>query len=341
MFCSKANFSTVHYSILFVLVLLFFGCEPDKPSVDTSNIKMELKLNRFEQDLFAYPTITDTEVMELRKKYDPFFTHFIESIVNISAVDDPSVYYYLNGFKSDSYVKEVYKKVDSTFSDFSHYQQELTESFKLYKHYFPEKNIPTIVTYVSGFNYAIVTDSSYLGIGLDMFLGSDYQAYVQLGLPQYKIANMTKDHMVSSSILGWVSTEFELNESNADLLTEMVHQGKLLYILDLLTPYEEDYVKMGYTKEQLEWCEDNEKQVWFYFVDNELFYTKETKEIIKYMGEAPFVQGFPEGSPGKVGQWVGLQIVKAFMENNPKAKVQDLVNEKDAQKILNLSKYKP
>jgi hypothetical protein len=29
------------------------------------------------------------------------------------------------------------------------------------------------------------------------------------------------------------------------------------------------------------------------------------------------------------------------MENNPKAKVQDLINEKDAQKILNLSKYKP
>ena len=278
MFCSKANFSTVHYSILFVLVLLFFGCEPDKPSVDTSNIKMELKLNRFEQDLFAYPTITDTEVMELRKKYDPFFTHFIESIVNISAVDDPSVYYYLNGFKSDSYVKEVYKKVDSTFSDFSHYQQELTESFKLYKHYFPEKNIPTIVTYVSGFNYAIVTDSSYLGIGLDMFLGSDYQAYVQLGLPQYKIANMTKDHMVSSSILGWVSTEFELNESNADLLTEMVHQGKLLYILDLLTPYEEDYVKMGYTKEQLEWCETMKNKYGFILLTMNCFTPKKPKK---------------------------------------------------------------
>lgn len=336
----NSNFSTRYYSLLLVLLVGFIGCGTDS-SIDTSNIKIDLKVNRFEQDLFAYSTITDTEVLELRKKYDPFFTHFIESIVNISSVDDPSVYYYLNGFKSDSYVLEVSKKVDSTFSDFSNYQNKLIESFKLYHHYFPEKNIPTIITYVSGFNYAIVTDSTYLGIGLDMFLGNDYQAYVQLGLPQYKIANMTKNHLVSSSILGWVSTEFELNESNADLLTEMVHQGKLLYILDLLTPYEEDYIKMGYTKEQLEWCENNEKQVWFYFVDNELFYTKETKEIIKYMGEAPFVQGFPEGSPGKVGQWVGLQIVKAFMENNPKAKVQDLVNEKDAQKILNQSKYKP
>ena len=337
----NAKFLTPYSSLLLVLSWFVFGCGNNHSEIDTSAIQLNLKVNRFEQELFSYTKIIDAEVSTLKKKYDPFFTHFIENIISISEVNDPSVYYYLNAFKLDAYVLDVEKKVDSVFVDFSSYQEQLTESFKLYQHYFPEKNIPEIITFTSGFNYAIVTDSAYLGIGLDMFLGSDYKAYSQLGLPQYKIANMTKEHLVTSAILAWISTEFELNESNADLLTEMIHQGKLLYILDKLTPYEEKYIKMGYAKEQLEWCENNEKQVWFYFVDNELFYTKETKEIIKFMGEAPFVQGFPEGSPGKVGQWVGLQIVKAFMENNTKATLQDLVNEKDAQKILNLSKYKP
>ena len=337
----NTKFLILHSLLLLVLSLFIFGCENNHSEVDTSTIQLNLKVNRFEQKLFSYPKITDIEVLELKKKYNPFFTHFIENIISISDVNDPSVYYYLNGFKSDAYVLEVQKKVDSVFADFSVQQQQLTESFKLYQHYFPEKNIPEIITFISGFNYAVVTDTAYLGIGLDMFLGNDYKAYSQLGLPQYKIATMTKEHLVTSAVLAWISTEFELNASNADLLTEMIHQGKLLYILDKLTPYEEEYIKMGYTKEQLKWCENNEKQVWFYFVDNELFYTKETKEIIKFMGEAPFVQGFPEGSPGKVGQWVGLQIVKAFMENNTKATLQDLVNEKDAQKILNQSKYKP
>lgn len=337
----NTKFLILHSLLLLVLSLFIFGCENNHSEVDTSTIQLNLKVNRFEQKLFSYPKITDIEVLELKKKYNPFFTHFIENIISISDVNDPSVYYYLNGFKSDAYVLEVQKKVDSVFADFSVQQQQLTESFKLYQHYFPEKNIPEIITFISGFNYAVVTDTAYLGIGLDMFLGNDYKAYSQLGLPQYKIATMTKEHLVTSAVLAWISTEFELNASNADLLTEMIHQGKLLYILDKLIPYEEEYIKMGYTKEQLKWCENNEKQVWFYFVDNELFYTKETKEIIKFMGEAPFVQGFPEGSPGKVGQWVGLQIVKAFMENNTKATLQDLVNEKDAQKILNQSKYKP
>jgi hypothetical protein len=265
----------------------------------------------------------------------------VENIITISEVNDPSVYYYLNAFKNDSYVNEVQKKVNETYQDFSPYQNQLTESFKLYKYYFPTKHVPEIITYTSGFNYAIAADSAYLGIGLDMFLGADYKPYVQLGLPQYKVANMTKDHVVTSAVMAWVATEFELVESNSTLLTEMVHQGKLLYVLDLLTPYEKEHLKIGYTEEQLDWCNSNEKEIWFYLVDNELFYTKEVKEIIKYMGEAPFVQGFPEGSPGKVGHWVGWQIVKNFMKNNPKLTLQDLMNENDAQKILNLSKYKP
>ena len=152
---------------------------------------------------------------------------------------------------------------------------------------------------------------------------------------------MNKEHLVSSAMLGWVSTEFELEEERADLLTEMIHQGKLLYLLDALLPLEEDEIKMNYTKDQLIWCDRNEKQVWFYFIDNDLLYSKETKEIIKFMGESPFIQGFPEGSPGRIGHWIGWQIVKAYMKKNKEVTLLELTQEKNAQKILELSKYKP
>jgi len=101
-------------------------------------------------------------------------------------------------------------------------------AFKHYKHYFPSKNIPEIVTYVSGFNYAVITDFNYLGIGLDMFLGKDYKAYAQLGIPKYKSNNMDNKHLVTGTLLGWVSTEFELQEAQTNLLTEMIHQGRFI-----------------------------------------------------------------------------------------------------------------
>ena len=106
-------------------------------------------------------------------------------------------------------------------------------------------------------------------------------------------------------------------------------------------PKASNTVKISYTETQLQWCDNNEEQVWFYFIDNNLLYSKEPTEIIKYMGEAPFIQGFPEGSPGRIGHWLGWQIVKAYMEKNPTVSIEKLMLNDNAQKILNESKYKP
>ena len=333
------NFSTLKYLIIIIIGVIIYSCE--NTPVDLSTIHIDMEVKRFDQQLFGYEKITDVEVEELAAEYNPFYTAFIENIINIGNVKDPSVYYYLNSFVQDKNVKSVQDDVDSLYKDFSVYEEGLKRAFQHYTHYFPAKNIPQIITYNSGFNYAVVTDSSYLGIGLEMFLGDKYPAYKQLGLPQYKISAMTNKHLVSSVMLGWISTEFELEQANADLLTEMVHQGKLMYILDALMPNEKVEIKMNYTEDEVRWSNANEKQVWFYFIDNDLLYTKETKEIIKYMGESPFIQGFPDGSPGRVGHWIGWEIVKAYMENNKEISLISLIQEKDAQKILNQSKYKP
>ena len=49
----------------------------------------------------------------------------------------------------------------------------------------------------------------------------------------------------------------------------------------------------------------------------------------------------PSNSPGKVGAWLGWQIVKAYMKENPNTTLKELIAIKDGQKILTGSKYKP
>lgn len=174
-----------------------------------------------------------------------------------------------------------------------------------------------------------------------MFLGSKHEAYTRLGLPAYKSDFMNKENLVPGAVLGWVSTEFEAPKANADLLTEMVHQGKILYLLDALMPNTPGTLKINYAAEELNWCNANSEPIWFYLIDNDLLYTKKTSTIIKFMGESPFIQGFPEGSPGRIGHWVGWQIVKAYMKKNPEVSISQLMTEDNAQNILQKSKYKP
>jgi gliding motility-associated lipoprotein GldB len=344
----KLYFSTLKSLITLVLVSTILSCGNDPLDVDVSDIKVDLKIQRFDQDLFQFTSdISKKDVEELNTKYGLFFQDFTESVINIGSVKNPNINYQLNSFKNDSYIKKIKVDVDKIYTDFAPYQNELENAFKHYKYYFPKKKTPKIITYISGFNYAITTDENYLGIGLDMFLGSNYDAYTQLGLPQYKTAFMSKEGLVAGAILGWLSTEFELHDKNADLLSEMIHQGKILYLLDALSPEASNTVKVSYTEAQLDWCDVNEESVWFYFIDNNLLYTKESTEIIKYMGEAPFIQGFPEGSPGRIGHWLGWQIVKSYMKENPSISLQDLMMTEylmlnsNAQEILNKSKYKP
>ena len=338
----KPYFSTLKHLITLVFIASFFSCGNNPLDIDVSSIELTLEVKRFDQDLFQYKNgITPENIDELNEKYGLFLADFTQSVISIGPVQNPAINQRLNAFTNDNYIKEVHTDVANVYSNFTSYENQLTEAFKHYKHYFPKKNIPEIVTYISGFNYAITTDENYLGIGLDMFLGENYEAYGQLGLPKYKTAYMNKKSLVAGALLGWVATEFELEEKNADLLTEMIHQGKTLYLLDALIPNVYDGLKINYNEQQLEWCDDNEEPIWFYFIDHQLLYTKETKEIIKYMGESPFIQGFPEGSPGRVGHWVGWQIVKAYMEKNPTVTIEQLMANQNAQEILNKSKYKP
>ncbi|PCJ28838.1 MAG: hypothetical protein COA97_00430 [Flavobacteriales bacterium] len=337
----KTYFSTLKPLITLMFFVIILSCGNNPLEVDVSSIKVELKVTHFEQDLFNIKTdITDNDIEKLTDKYGIFFNDFTESIINIGPDKTPSINYQLNEFATDFYIKEIKTDVDNLYGDFSSYQLELENAFKHYKYYFPKKPIPEIITYISGFNYAIVTDEKYLGIGLDMFLGNNYDAYSQLGLPKYKTTYMNKESLVVGAMLGWVSTEFE-TKKNADLLTEMIHQGKIIYLLDALMPNTPNTAKISYNENQLQWCENNEEQVWFYFIDNDLLYTKKPSEILKYMGEAPFIQGFPEGSPGRIGHWLGWQIVKAYMKKNPTITIEKLMLSNNAQLILNKSKYKP
>jgi hypothetical protein len=49
----------------------------------------------------------------------------------------------------------------------------------------------------------------------------------------------------------------------------------------------------------------------------------------------------PKESPGKVGAWLGWQIINAYMKENPNTTLHQLIDLKDGQKILTSSKYKP
>ena len=71
-----------------------------------------------------------------------------------------------------------------------------------------------------------------------------------------------------------------------------------------------DSILMGYSKQQIEWCEGNEFSIWQFLINEDLLYTNKQEVIIKYIGPAPFSRGMPRESPARASVWVGYKLLK-------------------------------
>jgi len=326
-----------------LMCFLFAGtsCVTGPEDVDVSHTALELKIGRFEESLFGLEADSlDQGIAELEAEYGEFFTFFTRGVINIGGRENPSFDNTLMGFVNDPYINEVRGDVAAMYADVTGLEEGLEDAFRRYMHYFPGKPVPEVVTYISGFNSSLMATDKMLGIGLDMYLGADCEYYQRLFLPQYKVENMKRELIVADCMRGWLTSDMELG-NNSTMLRQMIYHGKVLYYLDLVAPFTEDQYKIGYTKEQLKWCHNNEAEMWAHLVDAEMLYSTDFTQVIKYIGEAPFTVGFPEGSPGRTGWWLGWQIVRAFMENNEEISLAELMQIEDEQQILSKSKYKP
>ena len=81
--------------------------------------------------------------------------------------------------------------------------------------------------------------------------------------------------------------------------------------------------------------------MWAFFIDNKMLYSKDYGSFLKFFNDAPFTNAFGKDSPPRTGSWVGWQILRDYMRNTGQVNLKKLVEIKDAQRILQISKYKP
>lgn len=339
-FCLKTTIRPLLYTMLFSVLLL--SCNEEVKRIDTSDIDVSVSIERFDQSLYQLSDngIDSSELQVLKSQYPQFFQLFIQGAIRVAGQNDSITALGLSSFVLDSNVSKVADTVQIVFDDITTIEKSLTDAFKHYAHYFPSKIIPKIVSFYSGFNYAQIADDSLLAIGLDMYLGAECSFYPMLGFPQYRFRNMSPAQIPVDALYSWITTEYEM-PNGGNLLTQMIYYGKIHLALNYLLPDVAKSMSFGYTPEQLEWCLDNEAEIWSFIIDQELMYTNDNLKIRKFIGEGPFTAGFSEEAPSKLGQFIGWRIAQAFMENNSEMELQQLLELTDAQQILNESNYKP
>ncbi len=335
------------------LALCLTSCKNDgtKASApDVSDQQVEVELIRFEKAVAAlnkdrplggytnllvkHPRITDLYFKQLMGIYHP---------------NRDSLGNRLKLFLNDKRINDLNALVTKTYPDTKSIEKELTESLKYYKYYFPDAKLPRFYTLFTefGFQPFIFDDldgRDGIGIGLDMFLGKDYD---------YKSINPTDP--VFSSYLTRTYDRSHLTKKTIEILVEdaigpapgkrfidlMIHQGKKFYILKKIMPNTPDNIIYEYTAEQMAWMDKNELQVWDFYLELDLMYDTDHLKLSKLLSPSPTTQGMPAGSPGRTTAYIGKAIVEAFMEREKIESLADLIKVRDSQLLLEKSRYKP
>ncbi len=334
--------------LFFFICFIAASCN-NKKGPDVSQINLKISVERFDRELNKVNTSNLTlKTEQLRKKYTWFYDDYMEQILSVgSPSSDPSYLTMLASVLQNKDYLELRSSVEKTYPDFSPHEQNLVDAFKHVRYYFPKQRIPRLITFISGFAIQTPIGNDYIGIGLDMFLGTQGERFypaLRQSIPQYIARRFTPENITPRVIEAFVREDmFTEDDKDRSLISKMIYNGKVLYMMDAFMPEVQDTLKIGYTAQQMQWCKDNEGGIWAYFLENELLFDTDYMKIQKYLAEAPFTPGLGENSESapKLGVWTGWQIVRAYMEKNPDITLQKLMLEKDAQKILTESKYKP
>lgn len=314
-------------AVLFAgVILTFFSCAK-KSEVDkiVEEMPIALTVERFDQAFFE---TKPEELPELKEKYPLFFPH-----------DDDAVW---AAKMQDPIWQEVHAEVKKQYPTFSEETAALEDYFKRYLYYFPETKVPHVYTLIGEMDPAtrVLYTGDYLLISLETFLGKDHHFYVN-SFSEYLRANFTPDQ-----ILPEVALEMnrpKIKSPDPRFITHLIAAGKQYYAMDVLLPEISAARRMGYTEEQYAWAADNEFYIWRTFLDQKLLFDTNQKLLDRFINPAPFSKFYLEidnESPGRIGAYIGLQIVRSYMKNNPEVNLAQLFAT-DAEVIFEKSRYKP
>ncbi|MGH2664943.1 gliding motility lipoprotein GldB [Flavobacterium sp.] len=312
--------------MLFVMVAFaVISCsEKSKVQDKAEEIPVEITVDRYDKAFFETPP---NQLSKLKTEYPYFFPEGISDTVLVNKMTNPLW-------------RELYDEVEKKYGNFDKEEEGIEDLFRYIKYYYPKTKIPKVVTVIQEMDtdYKVIYTDKMLIISLELYLGKNHKFY--------EYPNYMKQTFEQSQILPDIVQSFSVTKvkppTERDLLSMMIYAGKQLYLKDMLLPEYSDEDKICYTPEQIQWCNEHDTDIWRFFVEEKLLYSTDSKLGQRFIAPAPFSKfGLVSDNetPGRIGTWVGWQIVRSFMENNDVPMQQMMVM--DAKEIFQKSKYKP
>ena len=323
------------------MTLTVVSCQKNKTYKDKLQVHhehlepQEINIKNYSQALFSIDTSKFAEGLKNIQKNYPIFLS--------GDLDNADAVKYIKYFATDTFCVRINDLVNKKFSDNKNLAKDIKSVYQRFKYYYPDVKIPyDTYFYVSGIDYempSVMIQPDGILISLDFYLGNDDRIYDYIGMPRFRSIRCQPSY-ITRDIAQSLFQNVYGRQYQKDVLTEMINVGKQLYFIEAMNPSMPDSVLMGYSSKQLQWVEQYEADVWASIVGNDILYANTADLFRSFFGDAPFTQAFSNDAPPRLGEYIGLQIIRSYMTNN-EVNLREMLDNKDVQQIFQMSQYKP
>jgi gliding motility-associated lipoprotein GldB len=327
------------YNILILICFFFFsGCRKKSqciPSPDISTIKIDFKLERLDLELMK--ASSPAELHSILASHEVFSELFL---YKTDYPDDSTFTRKIYGLLKDPHIDTLHQEVKRVFGDAREISNEFEEGFRRIKYYYPEYKVPKIETVISGLSKDMWVSDSLIIIGLDFYLGNGAK-YRPLDIPEYLLNRYQKHNLVPNTFL-FISGQFSRTDRKDNtLLADMIFYGKAFQFAKQMLPCVPDSVFLGYSPREMKDIFASQEIIWANFIENNALYTTDQLMIDRFISERPKTFEIGENCPGRIGRWIGWEIVKDFIVKNPDVSFPGLMKISNAQDLFTKSRFKP
>ena len=327
----------IRYLGFFSLLFLMCSCSKNTKDVDVSESVVSVDMRRLDLEMSQCNSAEEVETVLARHPA------LVSSFVQYGIMPNLKVMSF-EFLKLISSGQELFSAVSNELSEVDDIELELEDAFKHFKHYDNNFKEPVLYWIISGYGGFSVDakDSTVVIIGSEYFLDDKVKFFPRREeMPYYLYKYYDRDHLSSKVVKRLVKGLYaEVNQKDQSLINSMIYWGKVLYMTEHILPNIPDSILVEYTADEILRVEANRKETYFHFVENQLFYKEDQNSKLKYVDRRPNTNELGDKAPGRIGQYLGWDIVRSYMKHND-VSLMELMSDTDHRQIFEKAKYKP
>ncbi len=318
-----------NYIICFILSLLVSSsCTHNPLNVNADTVEVDLSFVNLDS-IFVHTNEADLAPVILNSGIlkNEILAYELGQCLGVGPLTDSGTVSRIKMFVSDPFVARVEVRIAEKFEDLAPRKKVLIDGFKHLKYHFPKGNFPKNIVFLnSHFASNVFCTEQEVGVSLERYLGAETDVIKELPDPifQWIKDKMDAQYLERDVLTAWIMTHF-VPESKGNTAEQMIYWGKIIYLTEAAFPKVDKNIIMRYSKEDMDWANENEYSFWQYLVKEKMLFSENERDQMNFLSDAPFTAGLPEKGPDRLGQFMGWKMVRSFMKANPKMSLADMI----------------